>query len=117
MKRVIAGLVALWIAGAFVPAAHGHFTTGCKHSLCKRHVVRPFIGLIRSIHLCESRNWFLDGRYDGGMQFSPATWSATGSKYRYAWQAPILEQKYRAVVWAHRIGWRWHSTQGWPVCG
>lgn len=67
---------------------------------------------------CESRqHWHIDGAFDGGLQFSPSTWSKTGSRYAFAYQAPILEQKYRAVIWASLIGWRWRSTAGWPNCG
>lgn len=67
---------------------------------------------------CESRRrWHINSTFDGGLQFSPSTWWKTRSPWAYAYEAPAYEQKYRAVIWAHMIGWAWHSTEGWPVCG
>lgn len=110
--------VAITFILAVADAADAHYYAGCKHSKCKRHVVRPFNAHLLSIHSCESPGrWFTDGAFDGGLQFSPSTWRATGSRFAFAYQAPILEQKYRGVIWAHRIGWAWRSTAGWPVCG
>lgn len=81
-------------------------------------VVKPHNDRLNRIAKCESGGrWFLNGVYDGGLQFDPRTWTATGSQYRYAFWAPVVEQKYRAVLWAKRIGWAWGSTAGWPVCG
>lgn len=81
-------------------------------------VVAPHNDRLNRIARCESGGrWFLNGLYDGGLQFNPGTWTATGSHYRFAFLAPVIEQKYRAVLWAKRIGWRWSSTAGWPVCG
>lgn len=115
MKKLIAAVVAaLTIAPATTDA---HFYAGCKKRPCKRHVVKPFNSLLKSIHRCESRgNWFVDDYHDGGLQFLPSTWRATGSRYALAHHAPILEQKYRAVVWASKIGWAWRSSAGWPNC-
>jgi hypothetical protein len=51
---------------------------------------------------CESRgDWHLDGRHDGGAQFSPRTWRAMGGEEfaRYAWQAEPWQQ----VVVADRL--------------
>jgi peptidoglycan hydrolase CwlO-like protein len=48
-----------------------------------------------AIAQCESGgNWALDGQYDGGLQFHPATWLGYGGgKYaRFAWQASREEQ-------------------------
>lgn len=95
-----------------------HFTSGCKKNRCKRHVVKPFKPRLLSIASCEStRRWNINGLFDGGLQFHPNTWNATGSKYKYAYNAPELEQMYRGVIWAYMIGWRWHSNAGWPNCG
>lgn len=99
-------------------SAEAHFTLGCKKSVCKKHVVKPFRSRLLRMAWCESRQrWKLNSTFDGGLQFSPSTWNATGSEYSFAYQAPELEQMYRAVVWASMIGWTWHSTAGWPVCG
>jgi hypothetical protein len=114
---VTIGLVVTLIL-AVVDGADAHFYAGCKKRHCKVHVIRPFQPRLNSIAWCESRrHWHIDSVYDGGLQFSPSTWSKLGSRWRYAFQAPEYEQKYRAVIWAHRIGWAWHSTAGWPVCG
>lgn len=98
-----------------------HFGTGCKKAKCKRHVVAPYQSQLRKMHGCEMRGrvgeWHYDGFYDGGLQFGVPTWQRTGSRYLYAWQAPVLEQKYRAVIWAWKINWQWRSTAGWPNCG
>lgn len=106
---------------AVADAADAHFYAGCQKNHCKRHVVRPFNAHLRSMHNCEMRgrtwDWHFNGQFDGGLQFSPPTWNATGSRFAFAYQAPKLEQKYRAVIWASRIGWAWRSTAGWPNCG
>jgi hypothetical protein len=112
----LAALIALTIAAN----ANAHFTSGCRKNPCKRHVVRPYQPKLRAIATCESgRRWHLNtgNGFYGGVQFHPQTWRATGSRYAYAHHAPRLEQKYRTVVWASRIGWAWGSTAGWPVCG
>lgn len=122
--------IALWIVGVtifvgallgfLVAAADAHFTNGCRKDPCKAHVVRPYAAKLDRMARCESgRRWSYNGSsgFDGGLQFHPGTWRATGSRYAFAWQAPPLEQKYRAVVWASRIGFAWSSTAGWPVCG
>lgn len=115
-RPVLAVLAALVV---LVPLpAPGHFVAGCKGERCKRHVVRPFRAHLNRIAMCEStRRWHLNGMFDGGLQFHPSTWASTGSRYAFAYLAPPSEQRYRAVVWASRIGWAWHSTAGWPVCG
>lgn len=92
--------------------------THCVRRRCKRLVVEPYDAYLEGVAYCESRRrWHIDGYFDGGLQFSPATWSRTGSRFVYAWQASELEQKYRAILWARLIGFNWHSTAGWPVCG
>lgn len=119
---VIVGLLVAAIGIAILAIeADAHYYAGCKHSKCKRHVVRPHNAHLRSMHNCEMRgrtwDWHFNGQFDGGLQFGPSTWNATHSRYRFAYQAPVLEQKYRAVIWAHAIGWAWRSTAGWPNCG
>jgi peptidoglycan hydrolase CwlO-like protein len=67
-----------------------------------------------AIAQCESGgNWHLDGVYDGGLQFHPATWLGYGGgEYaEYAWQASRVEQI--------SIGERVLAAQGpsaWPHC-
>lgn len=75
------------------------------------------------IHECESHDWFLDARYDGGLQFDPATWrdaDAGGLRYAaFAYQASPLEQMRVAQNWWDAIAresgadaaWR-----QWPRC-
>jgi peptidoglycan hydrolase CwlO-like protein len=67
-----------------------------------------------AIAQCESGgNWALDGQYDGGLQFHPATWLGYGGgRYaRYAWQATREQQ----IAIAERV----LAAQGpsaWPNC-
>ncbi len=68
----------------------------------------------RELAQCESGGrWALDGRYDGGLQFLPATWRGYGGAEfaPAAWQATPSEQ----VVVAERVlaaqGWG-----AWPSC-
>jgi resuscitation-promoting factor RpfB len=70
---------------------------------------------------CESNDWHLDSRYDGGLQFDPPTWLAYGGGEfaPFAFQASIAEQievgrRVRtAAGWGQwpgctsRFGWRW----------
>lgn len=116
MRRLLTSLVVAGVMAA--PAtAQGHFYSGCKKNKCKRHVVRPFDSKLDRMAQCESTGrWFINSLFDGGLQFSPATWTSTGSTYSYAYLAPILEQKYRAVILRFRIG-TWTTTAGWPRCG
>lgn len=116
-KRALTALVVA--ASVACPSgAQAHLTNGCKKNKCKRHVVAPFNAHLNRMAHCESTGrWFLNGFFDGGLQFSPTTWNATGSRYSFAYLAPVLEQKYRAVLWAKRIGFAWRSTAGWPNCG
>ena len=65
----------------------------------------------------RSIRWRIDETYDGGLQFSPGTWRATGSRYSHAYRAPSSEQVKRAEVWRKRIGGDPHSSAGWPNCG
>lgn len=110
--------VAVVLATFVPPLAPAHFVSSCQGTRCKRHVVRPFNARLERMAGCESTwRWHITGAFDGGLQFSASTWSRTGSRYARAHYAPELEQKYRAVVWARMIGWAWHSTAGWPVCG
>lgn len=116
--KTIAVLVAT-VGIAFSPASSdAHFYRHCRTRHCKRHVVRPFKTRLLSIAWCESRrHWHIHGAFDGGMQFGWSTWPRTGSRYSHAYLAPPIEQMYRAVIWSSMIGWAWHSTAGWPVCG
>lgn len=122
MRRVLRALViavVVFFAGVLVPPAGAHYYDGCQKDRCKSHVIEPFQSKLRSIATCEShRDWDYNGSsgFDGGLQFSPRTWSSLGSPYAYAWQAPAREQKYRAVILRHRIGC-WRCTAGWPNCG
>jgi hypothetical protein len=117
MKKLIAVLVAT-VGIALPGSADAHFYAHCKSWHCKRHVVRPFKSRLIRMARCESgMRWWLHNSYEGGLQFGSGTWDRTGSRYAAAYQAPPLEQEYRAVIWASMIGWRWHSTMGWPVCG
>lgn len=118
MKRL--AIFAVLVGMSQAAPAESHFYAGCQKRACKRHVVAPFNTHLESIARCESgRDWHYNGSsgFDGGLQFSPSTWNRTGSRFAFAWQASGLEQKYRAVIWAHAIGWAWHTTAGWPVCG
>lgn len=118
MKRWLVMAVTLLMPVGTTSAAEAHFTASCKKNHCKRHVVRPFKPRILRMAFCESRNrWKINSLFDGGLQFSPSTWNATGSDYTFAYQAPQLEQMYRSIVWASMIGWQWRSTAGWPNCG
>lgn len=117
MSRLLASFA---VAGALVVPAtsDAHFTFGCKKNRCKRHVVKPYDAKLDRMARCESSGrWFLNGIFDGGLQFHPRTWNATGSRYSFAFLAPILEQKYRAVIWYHMIGDTFVTTAGWPRCG
>lgn len=114
--RLILATVAATAACAAPSSAH--VVDSCRKPPCKRHVVKPFKAKLDAIAACESGyRWHIDGLFDGGLQFHPSTWTATGSTYRFAHWAPKLEQMYRGVLWARAIGWRWRSTAGWPVCG
>ncbi len=112
-------LAAVMVALLFVlsTSAVAHFTSGCKKNRCKRHVVKPYNDKLNRMAQCESGGrWFIDGAFDGGLQFHPGTWNATGSAYSFAYLAPIIEQKYRALIWRSKIG-TFVTTAGWPRCG
>lgn len=116
MRKLIVVLTVAFSVMSATPAS-AHFYAGCQKYKCKQHVVAPYNGSLVRIHRCESRgNWFINSTFDGGLQFSEQTWSSLGSKYSFAYQAPILEQKYRAVILYRRIG-TWQSTATWPHCG
>ena len=67
-----------------------------------------------AIAQCESGgNWHLDGQYDGGLQFHPATWLGNGGGVYadYAWQASREQQ----IAIAENV----LASQGpgaWPHC-
>jgi hypothetical protein len=72
-----------------------------------------------AIAQCESGgNWYIDGLYDGGLQFDPGTWiAAGGGQYAaYAYLATPDEQIATAEAWVDKTGCVWCSS-GWPVCG
>lgn len=119
LKQILlAYAVTLITFAGHVAGATAHFAGHCRANACKRHVVAPYNDRLNRMAWCESRrHWHLDALFDGGLQFHPATWWSLHSRFMYAWQAPVLEQKYRAVVWAHEIGWAWRSKAGWPACG
>jgi|KBSMisStandDraft_5_1062788.scaffolds.fasta_scaffold74573_8 peptidoglycan hydrolase-like protein with peptidoglycan-binding domain len=65
---------------------------------------------------CESGSrWDYNGSsgYDGGLQFSPSTWTAMGGGEfaRYAYQASALEQMLVAERTLDESGWG-----AWPTC-
>lgn len=120
MRKITLSLATAAVA-FIAPAipAKAHFYAGCKKNKCKRHVIKPHRDRLDRMHNCEARGagWFKDGLFDGGLQFTPSTWQATGSPVSFAYMASKTEQRYRAVVWASMIGWAWRSTAGWPNCG
>lgn len=62
---------------------------------------------------CESHDWHLDARFDGGLQFDPPTWIRMGGGEfaPTAWQASIADQ----ITVARRV--RTVSGWGqWPGC-
>jgi hypothetical protein len=66
--------------------------------------------------VCESGSrWDYNGSsgYDGGLQFSPRTWTAMGGGEfaPYAWQASMLEQMVVAERTLDAQGWG-----AWPTC-
>jgi len=65
---------------------------------------------------CESGSrWSYNGGsgYDGGLQFSPSTWTANGGGEfaQFAWQASAFEQMVIAERVLDQQGWR-----AWPTC-
>jgi hypothetical protein len=66
--------------------------------------------------VCESGSrWDYNGSsgYDGGLQFSPRTWTAMGGGEfaQYAWQASMIEQMVVAERTLDAQGWG-----AWPTC-
>jgi hypothetical protein len=66
--------------------------------------------------VCESGSrWDYNGSsgYDGGLQFSPRTWTAMGGGEfaPYAWQASMIEQMVVAERTLDAQGWG-----AWPTC-
>lgn len=75
------------------------------------------------------------GYYDGGLQFSPTTWTSNMNRiparqltrkqridrregrYRFAYGAPPAVQILAAEVLRQRIGGNPAQTAGWPICG
>lgn len=75
------------------------------------------------------------GYYDGGLQFSPTTWTSNvaripsrkltryqrlqrrAGRYHHAWSAPAAVQILAAEVLRIRIGGNPAQTAGWPNCG
>ncbi len=118
IRRRVGPLVYAFAALSFLAPPAGADIRGCTTEDCKR----SHRAQLHQIRQCETGSqphpWRYDGPsgFDGGFQFSPSTWSVTGSRYAYAHLAPRLEQRYRAVVWAQAIGWQWSSTAGWPNC-
>ena len=72
------------------------------------------VGVWDRLALCESGGrWDYNGGsgYDGGLQFSPATWNAMQTGYAFAWQAPREIQIAAAQRLQARSGWG-----QWPAC-
>lgn len=116
-KKVKALLVVIAIAVAaavFTPPAGAHYYAGCKGNTCKRHVIKPYVGMFAAIGRCESgnRNWAHNpgGQYHGRYQFDLKSWRGAGG-YGDPHNFGYLEQTYRAVIWLHRNG-----RQSWPNC-
>lgn len=75
------------------------------------------------------------GYYDGGLQFSPSTWTSnvyriaarlltraqriarSRGEYHHAYVAPSSVQILAAEVLRRRIGGNPHQSAGWPHCG
>jgi len=98
-------------------SAEGHYTGGCKKNKCKRHVVQPYKGWLRSVRACEVRGQPFpfqtntgNGFY-GAYQFTVRSWYAVGGKGMPHLNRP-LEQSYRAVKLLFLQG-----RGAWPVCG
>ena len=72
------------------------------------------MGVWDRLSLCESGGrWDYNGSsgFDGGLQFSPATWNAMATDYAFAWQAPREVQIAAAQRLQARSGWG-----QWPAC-
>lgn len=72
------------------------------------------IGIWDKLALCESGGrWDYNGSsgFDGGIQFSPATWNAMATGYAFAWQAPREVQIAAGQRLQARSGWG-----QWPAC-
>lgn len=66
------------------------------------------MGVWDRLALCESGGrWDYNGSsgYDGGIQFSPATWNAMQTGYAFAWQAPREVQIAAGQRLVARSGW------------
>lgn len=79
--------------------------------------------------------WRLNAYHDGGLQFTPSTWTSNVSRiparqltrterrardagrYHHAYAAPPSVQVLAADVLRLRIGGDPHQSAGWPVCG
>lgn len=112
MTRVL--LAAAAIAVTPTVPAQAHFYAGCQKNPCKRHVVKPYRGWLKSVRVCESGgrwNTNTGNGFFGAYQFTLQSWYGVGG-YGYPHTATPVEQSYRAV--------RLLFTQGrgaWPVCG
>lgn len=66
------------------------------------------MGVWDRLSLCESGGrWDYNGSsgFDGGLQFSPATWNAMQTGYAFAWQAPREVQIAAGQRLVARSGW------------
>ncbi len=108
----------------FAAPSEARYRGNCNTKACKQEVIAPHRDYLNALMACETRGlrgdarWKYNGSsgYDGAFQFSPATWNSTGSRFAYAYLAHPREQRYRAVVHAHSLGYNWRSTAGWPNC-
>jgi hypothetical protein len=81
----------------------------------------PNLARWKRVAQCESnRQWHINSTYDGGLQFSPATWryalrlyryTRPGPVWRYAYQAPARIQIRAAEALRKREG-----LHHWPHC-
>lgn len=123
-------LTSLLVGGAaLLPSTADAFIPGCNTHSCekrvwtkyRKRVVLPHRPWLAKVSACESggnpRAVGGGGIFRGKYQFMWSTWRSAGGQGDPV-VATEIEQDYRAVVWATRIGWgNVHTTAGWPVCG
>jgi hypothetical protein len=127
MRKFLATAVATGVA--VLPTSADAYMKGCNSHACEKRVfkkhmkktVRPFRDWLRRVRTCENGGRYYNVRANGFLwayQFHPNTWQAAGGAWPISYTPTPLEQDYRAVKWATKIGWsNVHSTAGWPVCG
>lgn len=113
------------VLGLAAQNADAHYTSGCKKTACKTHVIQPYKkNFLGPVGRCEAGPKFgatlslktglkaIDpsGTYYGRYQFGLRDWGRAGGKGDPR-DASWLEQAYRAVVWLNVNG-----RQSWPNC-